>query len=68
MSVKRDRPEQGTPGELHTPDGRTARVTLPPGLAPPADLKESTAMKPRPEEPPDPRSSLLRNIPPYGGV
>lgn len=68
MSVKRERPNQGVPGELHTPDGRTARVKLPPGFEPPVDLKEATAMKPRPEEPADPRPSLLRTIPPFGGA
>jgi hypothetical protein len=68
MSVKRERPNQGVPGELHTPDGRRARVKLPPGLQPPTDLEETTAEKPRPEEPQDPRPSLLRNVPPYGAA
>jgi hypothetical protein len=68
MAVKRDQPERGTPGELRTADGRSVRVTLPEGLGPPVDVKEATAKKPRPEEPPDPRSSLQRNVPPYGAA
>ncbi|MCW2991636.1 MAG: hypothetical protein JWM73_2230 [Solirubrobacterales bacterium] len=68
MAVKRDRPEHGAPGELRTADGRSVRVKLPPGLEPPVDIREATAKKPRPEEPQDPRSSLLRNVPPYGAA
>lgn len=68
MAVKRDRPDRAVPGELHTPDGRHVRITLPPGLKPPAEITESTAKKPRPEEPQDPRSSLARNVPPYGAA
>ncbi|MDX6664516.1 MAG: hypothetical protein QOG68_722 [Solirubrobacteraceae bacterium] len=62
MAVKRERPHKGVPGELHTPDGKTARVKLPPGFVPPPGLKESTAQRPRPEEPPDPP------LAPYGSA
>ena len=68
MSVKRDRPEQGAPGELHTPDGKKVRVKLPPGLVPPGETHTATQKRPRPEEPPDPRPSLLRDVPPFGGA
>ena len=66
MAVKRDRPDKGEPGVLRTPDGRTVRVKLPPELQPPGELHEETRQRPRPDEPPDSRPSLIRNIPPYG--
>ena len=68
MSVKRDRPEHRAPGELQTPDGKTVRVKLPDGLVPPGEMNTSTRKRPRPEEPPDPRPSFLRDIPPFGGA
>jgi hypothetical protein len=68
MAVKRERPDHGVPGELHTSDGRSVRVKLPPGLEPPVDIREATAKKPRPEEPQDPRPSAFRNVPPFGAA
>ena len=42
MAVKRERPQQGVPGELHTPDGRVLRLKLP---------GEQEEPQPRPSEP-----------------
>lgn len=36
------------------------------GFPGPGELKATVVSKPKPTEPPDPRPSLLRNIPPYG--
>jgi hypothetical protein len=37
-----------------------------PGLHRLGPLKEGVESKPRPSEPPDPRPTIIRNIPPYG--
>ncbi len=37
-----------------------------PGLRPTGELKATIVSQPKPNEPPDPRSSLFRNIPPFG--
>ena len=37
-----------------------------PGLHPVGHLKEAVESKPRPSEPPDPRPTIFRHIPPYG--
>ena len=37
-----------------------------PGLRRRGPLKEAVETKPRPSEAPDPRSTLVRNIPPFG--
>jgi hypothetical protein len=37
-----------------------------PGLRPLGPLKESVESRPRPSDPPDPRPSIFRNVPPYG--
>jgi hypothetical protein len=66
MAVKRDRPDHGVPGELHTPDGRSVRVKLPPGLTPPAGSKGPAAEDPRPAEPERHRASPRRDVPPSG--
>jgi hypothetical protein len=36
------------------------------GFRSPGPLKETSEARPRPSEPPDPRPSIFRNIPPYG--
>ncbi len=36
------------------------------GLGRPGGLRASVESKPEPSAPPDPRPSLIRNIPPYG--
>jgi hypothetical protein len=36
------------------------------GFRPAGPLKESSEARPRPSEPPDPRPSIFRNVPPYG--
>jgi hypothetical protein len=38
-----------------------------PGLPVHGELKAQIVSKPKPTEAPDPRPSLFRNIPPYGG-
>ncbi len=37
-----------------------------PGLASRGKLTATVVSKPKPNEPPDPRPSLFRNVPPYG--
>lgn len=37
-----------------------------PGMPSPGELHASIETKPKPNEAPDPRPSLFRNIPPYG--
>jgi hypothetical protein len=37
-----------------------------PGLPARGSLHEAVESRPEPRDPPDPRSSLMRNIPPYG--
>jgi len=37
-----------------------------PGLAPHGRLKATVEVRPKPDEPPDPRPSIIRNIPPFG--
>jgi hypothetical protein len=37
-----------------------------PGLRPRGPLKEGAESRPSPSDPPDPRPSIFRNIPPYG--
>jgi hypothetical protein len=36
------------------------------GFRPLGPLKESAEARPRPSEPPDPRPTIFRNVPPYG--
>jgi hypothetical protein len=36
------------------------------GMGRPAGLKAGVESRPEPSQPPDPRPSLIRNIPPYG--
>jgi hypothetical protein len=36
------------------------------GFAPRGPVKEATETRPSPSDPPDPRPSIFRNIPPYG--
>ena len=54
MAVKRERPQQGIPGELHTPDGRVLRLKLPGEPEP----------DPAPEREPDPASEASEHPPP----
>ena len=68
MAVKRERPTHTVPGELHTPDGRVARVKLPPELQPPTGVHPETVAQEVHPEPDDPRPSLMRNVPPYGAA
>ncbi len=37
-----------------------------PGLGRPEGLKSSVESKPQPLQPPDPRPTIIRNVPPYG--
>jgi hypothetical protein len=37
-----------------------------PGRRPAGPLKETIETRPRPSDPPDPRPSIIRNIPPFG--
>jgi hypothetical protein len=37
-----------------------------PGLQPLGPLKATVEVRPEPDEPPDPRPSIIRNIPPFG--
>ena len=46
MAVKRERPDQGIPGQLHTPDGRKLSIRLPGEPDPPAT--ETTDREPEP--------------------
>ena len=65
MAVKRERPNQGIPGQLHTRDGRKLRVKLPAELQP-GPTQETTEAKPKPPQPDDPRpAGPLRDIPGY---
>jgi len=65
--VHREGPEHSN--ELRTKDGRKVTVKLPPDFAKRIDPTHTeTQARPKPEEPQDPRPSLMRNIPPYGGV
>ena len=65
--IGREGPEQRL--ELRTKDGRKATVRLPDELqAMLGPTRSETRARPRPEEPQDPRPSLLRNVPPYGGA
>jgi hypothetical protein len=68
MSVKRERPTKTVPGELHMPDGRVAKVRLPPELQPPAGVHPETRVQEIRPEADDPRPSVIRNIPPYGAA
>ena len=61
---------RGQPGEPRwfasragTDEWHVVSVALP---GAPGPLHESIGSHPVPEEPPDPRPSLMRNIPPYG--
>jgi hypothetical protein len=58
-----------TPGEVL--DGMTIKLRRDKdgklvGEVPERELKETTESKPDPRDAPDPRSSTMRNIPPYG--
>jgi len=46
-------------------DWRAVRLRVR-GLAPTHPLKATVESRPRPEDPPDPRPAIFRNIPPYG--
>jgi len=65
--IGRKGPEQRL--ELRTKDGRRAVIKLPEELQKRlGPVRSETQARPKPEEPPDPRPSLQRNVPPYGGV
>lgn len=65
--IGREGPEQRL--ELRTKDGRRAVVKLPEELQRKLQpTRGETQARPRPEDPPDPRPSLSRDVPPYGGA
>ena len=67
MAVRRDRPDRSVPGELHTPDGRSVRLKLPPGLLPPGRGDRPAALRDDRSSPPeDDRSSPRRDVGPPG--
>ncbi|MBV9194152.1 MAG: hypothetical protein JO168_08390 [Solirubrobacterales bacterium] len=47
-------------------DWEVLRVTVPGVQFGAGPLRAATEQRPRPDEPPDPRPSLIRQIPPYG--
>lgn len=49
-----------------TPDGWEVVSISGTGLRARGPLKETVETRPRPSEPPDPRPSIFRNVPPYG--
>ncbi|TMK64928.1 MAG: hypothetical protein E6G53_06900 [Actinobacteria bacterium] len=46
-------------------NGERVRPRIP-GLPPREPLKATTEAKPKPPQPDDPRTSVFRNVPPYG--
>ena len=46
-------------------DWKVLKVTVP-GMNFNADLHTATEQRPKPDEPPDPRPPIIRQIPPYG--
>ena len=66
---QRNRNEQG---ERHWfvkqagPDQWQVVCMTTPGLQPLGPLKATVEVRPEPDEPPDPRPSIIRNIPPFG--
>lgn len=67
--LTREDPDRGTHAFLareEAPGAWTvARVRIPGGVRPTATGTSSEA-RPRPEQPPDPRPGIFRDIPPYG--
>ncbi len=51
--------------ELEDGDWRVVSVRLPDGLDA-RPWKTTVEQRPRPDEPPDPRPAIFRNIPPFG--
>jgi hypothetical protein len=60
-----DREREWFPREVGPDDWEVVSVAIP-GLRPSGPLKATIESRPRPPEPPDPRPTIIRNIPPYG--
>ena len=65
LNADENREQEWFPRQVGPGDWEVVSVAIP-GVQPRGPLKESVESRPRPSEPPDPRPTIIRNIPPYG--
>jgi hypothetical protein len=65
LNADAEREREWFPKQVGSDDWEVVWVTIP-GFNRTGPLKETIESRPRPSEPPDPRPTIIRNIPPYG--